>query len=902
MAYDIPSISDLEAIQLLNKHYAEVITSKEGGVSSAADITQTTNPITGVTRRTLYKILDDAQIEHDAQITAHEVEHDNQMQSFENDFDSRLAGMAFTPVGTFTEGATLTDARQILLWEVSEGGDGHYYSWSGTFPKVVSAGSSPSPIEAGSWVDRTDDSLRDEIRATVFQTTKHQAAEAGFNLVDGSFEEGANISGWPDVVWCQTDGKYYQWHLNEAKTVAAGSTPETTGGIGLGAWVDAAHSNVEERLLGAGAKIYRGSNGAYVQNGDVVPVGTTHLAVLINGKVETVTMSPVASGAVSLLTETGATVGGSLVNFGSPFNYVITFKNDSFGSAVENMIAGRVNGIAGAVIHRAGNIYSTGGTTWECLVGGASTLVEFSPRGDVLASSFGIIPDYLNWDGSLNPNKTDQAPKIVDAILQLKPLNCTLAFDFGWYYYNKDSVGEVVLDFNDDTSIKIKGGAKTFIVFDGTSRGNQFNIAAPSSQRALIIEDISLMYIGSSTNSQFATVSRTGVDNTWGGYIRMKNVTIRDFTQTQLVLIACYNCVFDECFFYGADGQTYSHGQKQPAVVGANSDCITIYGGIPTWPGLQTFSNLLQFNNCEFQRAKYGVRGFFLREVDFSGCTFQYLWVGISNVLDEDFGSYGRGNVSLSGQNYFEFINNRCLAGFAVNNTTGEYELTTTEAKFYGDTFFFVKYDIETQGSAQVSKPDAIEIDRTDFGANGVDNDKPILTASVATIKVANISKDGVAFFRKGYDFSNMLPRVGTDQSEKVLDKYYYDTLPTLNLVGTTGSPSGGVNSTKETVTGRVGNVFVSLANNTSNGSGNVVIKTTNSFVSEVLRISVVSAQGCATAPTVLYGRAAGGASAKDILLYTNPQLTIPLVWGSGLDLVGGTFKMSAEYLTSTPF
>lgn len=216
MAYDIPSISDLEATQLLNKHYAEVVTSKKDGIASGSDITQTTNPITGVTRRTLYKILDD----------------------MDETFLERLLKMAFTPVGTFTEGATLTDARQILLWEVSEGGDGHYYSWSGTFPKAVTAGSSPSPIEAGSWVDRTDDSLRDEIRETVFQNMKRLAAEAGFNLVDGSFEEGAVISGWPDVVWSQTDGKYYQWYLDEAKTIAAGSTPMTAGGIGAGAWVD----------------------------------------------------------------------------------------------------------------------------------------------------------------------------------------------------------------------------------------------------------------------------------------------------------------------------------------------------------------------------------------------------------------------------------------------------------------------------------------------------------------------------------------------------------------------------------------------------------------------------------------------------------------------------------------
>ena len=227
MAYDIPSISDLEAIQLLNKHYAEVVTSKKDGIASGSDITQTTNPITGVTRRTLYKILDD----------------------MDDTFLERLLKMAFTPVGTFTAGATLTDARQTLLWEVSQGGDGHYYSWSGTFPKAVTAGSSPSPIEAGSWVDRTDDSLRDEIRETVFQNMKHQAAEAGFNLVDGSFEEGANISGWPDVVWSQADGKYYQWYLDESKTVAAGATPATSGGIGAGAWVDRTDVTLRSDLL-----------------------------------------------------------------------------------------------------------------------------------------------------------------------------------------------------------------------------------------------------------------------------------------------------------------------------------------------------------------------------------------------------------------------------------------------------------------------------------------------------------------------------------------------------------------------------------------------------------------------------------------------------------------------------
>ena len=207
MSYDIPSISELEAIQLLNKHYAEVVTSKKDGIASGSDITQTTNPITGVVRRTLYKILDD----------------------MDDTFLERLLKMAFTPVGTFTAGATLTDARQTLLWEVSQGGDGHYYSWSGSFGtsgKVVAAGSSPSEPE---WVDRTDDSLRDEIRETVFQNMKRLAAEAGFNLVDGSFEEGGTLTNTNDVLWYQSNGRYYSWNGAFPKVVAPGTNPTLPG-------------------------------------------------------------------------------------------------------------------------------------------------------------------------------------------------------------------------------------------------------------------------------------------------------------------------------------------------------------------------------------------------------------------------------------------------------------------------------------------------------------------------------------------------------------------------------------------------------------------------------------------------------------------------------------------------
>lgn len=78
---------------------------------------------------------------------------------------------------------------------------------------------------------------------------KRLAAEAGLNLVDGSFEEGAEITSSSDVVWWQAGSAIYGWHLNEAKTVPAGSTPATSGGIGAGAWVDRTDTSLLSLLL-----------------------------------------------------------------------------------------------------------------------------------------------------------------------------------------------------------------------------------------------------------------------------------------------------------------------------------------------------------------------------------------------------------------------------------------------------------------------------------------------------------------------------------------------------------------------------------------------------------------------------------------------------------------------------
>lgn len=83
-------------------------------------------------------------------------------------FEGRLAKGSFYRVGTFAEGYTLTNMRQTLEYS------GHEYSWAGTFPKVVAAGSTPATsggISATAWVDRTDETLRGEL-STVDSTVE----------------------------------------------------------------------------------------------------------------------------------------------------------------------------------------------------------------------------------------------------------------------------------------------------------------------------------------------------------------------------------------------------------------------------------------------------------------------------------------------------------------------------------------------------------------------------------------------------------------------------------------------------------------------------------------------------------------------------------------------------------
>ena len=82
-------------------------------------------------------------------------------------------GLGFYNVGTFDAGATLTNTRQVLT-----SSDGREYGWGGAFPKIVAAGSSPTPLGAGGWVDRSGVTLREEL-AEAGSTVLISGVEAG---------------------------------------------------------------------------------------------------------------------------------------------------------------------------------------------------------------------------------------------------------------------------------------------------------------------------------------------------------------------------------------------------------------------------------------------------------------------------------------------------------------------------------------------------------------------------------------------------------------------------------------------------------------------------------------------------------------------------------------------------
>lgn len=71
----------------------------------------------------------------------------------------------------------------------------------------------------------------------IWENTKRLYAEVGLDLI-GTFEEGCTVTNSSQIVLHAETGKGYSWGGSFNKVIPKPSTPETTGGISAGAWVD----------------------------------------------------------------------------------------------------------------------------------------------------------------------------------------------------------------------------------------------------------------------------------------------------------------------------------------------------------------------------------------------------------------------------------------------------------------------------------------------------------------------------------------------------------------------------------------------------------------------------------------------------------------------------------------
>ena len=123
MSGEIPSLVDLQNTKVRIDHFAELIDGTPSGTS--------TNPLTGVIHPT---------------------------------YEQAIKDLGFKPgSGSFTTGFTINPGEYDLAWydPVSN----NWYSWNGTLPKVVAAGTNPAASTG--WTNRTDATFRSEVASGV---------------------------------------------------------------------------------------------------------------------------------------------------------------------------------------------------------------------------------------------------------------------------------------------------------------------------------------------------------------------------------------------------------------------------------------------------------------------------------------------------------------------------------------------------------------------------------------------------------------------------------------------------------------------------------------------------------------------------------------------------------------
>lgn len=113
-----------------------------------------------------------------------------------------------------------------------------WYAPNATAATPISMGL--TPIGDVNWVLYSLDATV-KLTPQIREALRRSYAASGFTLVQGSFEDGATITDTSDVVLQQNTGRCFNWQgvlPSGGKVIPAGSTPASTGGIGVNKWRD----------------------------------------------------------------------------------------------------------------------------------------------------------------------------------------------------------------------------------------------------------------------------------------------------------------------------------------------------------------------------------------------------------------------------------------------------------------------------------------------------------------------------------------------------------------------------------------------------------------------------------------------------------------------------------------
>ena len=647
---------------------------------------------------------------------------------------------------------------------------------------------------------------RSEInKVTSREALRRSYAEAGYTLVDGSFETGGTLMSTSDAMLLESAGTAYSW---------TGSYP--VGGYNVAPGID-------PTLHGSG----------YVSRADVV-------------------------------------LRDDIYN-----NFTRVFTNVSAMQADTSV--------------ESGTIVSTGKTVWK--VGTTTTSLPLqkslyaSPIGDIYTQDFGAC--------GIGSDEVAIKNAITQAIAFKKDCVITGVLT----YDNTGGRFDINVSNNRNFTIKGEGFAKLTVV--GSLNGATWRVKSNSSNNGFNLNYLEVIYAGSSSSAKFIECARDFGVNAWGGTMSAEETRIQGFTDTQVEMIQNYNSRFIRCVFTGSDEGVYNTGIYAPAVAGRDSSCVRLSGGDPTWPGPKSFSNLIKFEQCEFQGAKYGIEGYHCRQTDVDTCTFQFLWIGILNVVDDINGAYSVGDITLSGSNYWEFIANRSISDLPINDDGTTIGPAIRESRYFSVGFhewiesktpIGANFRMGTRGW-EASRPNDLINERNWINLNH---------SGVAKSEL-KLTKDGLMSTRRGYDFTDGVKRIDTD-THQTLDRYqniYNDTY--LPFLGVGSNPAfTGANSWVCTV-GQVTSVAITGTDVISPGSGQVFIGLPGAFtlkVNHIISIAITANTGPKT-PAQVYARSAGGASGGySLSLWKDAALTQPLNWVTDLDITGASLvKIACQFI-----